>query len=87
MPPFHPLPLSLHLPKVPARSPSPPPEAAEIYVDGKFHGHAPTTRKLPAGSQTILLKSPGRADNTRVLEIRKSSELSRKAVFSPLQDE
>jgi S1-C subfamily serine protease len=57
------------------------PDAAEIYVDGKFHGNAPATLKLPAGSHAILLKSPGRPDFTRTLELPKSSRLNLKAIF------
>ena len=57
------------------------PDAAEIYVDGKFHGNAPATLKLPAGSHAILLKFPGRPDFTRTLELPKSSKLNLKAVF------
>jgi serine protease Do len=57
------------------------PDAAEIYVDGKFHGNAPASLKLPAGSHAILLKSPGRPDFTRTLELPKSSKLSLKAFF------
>jgi len=57
------------------------PDAAEIYVDGKFHGNAPATLKLPAGSHAILLKSPGRPDYTRTLELPKSSKLNLKAIF------
>ena len=59
------------------------PDAAEFYVDGKFHGNAPATLKLPAGAHAILLKSPGRADFTRTLELPKSSKLNLKAVFDP----
>jgi serine protease Do len=57
------------------------PAAAEIYVDGRFHGNAPATLKLPAGSHAILLKFPGRPDFTRTLELPKSSKLNLKAVF------
>jgi serine protease Do len=57
------------------------PDAAEIFIDGKFHGNAPATLKLSAGSHTILLKSPGRPDFTRTLELPKSSKLNLKAVF------
>jgi S1-C subfamily serine protease len=57
------------------------PDAAEIYVDAKFHGNAPATLKLPAGSHTILLKYPGRPDFIRILELPKSSKLNLKAVF------
>jgi hypothetical protein len=57
------------------------PDAAEIYVDGKFHGNAPATLKLPAGSHAILLKFPGHPDFARTLELPKSSKLNPKAVF------
>lgn len=57
------------------------PDAAEIYVDGKFHGNAPATLKLPAGSHAILLKSPGRPDFSRILELPKASKLNLKAIF------
>jgi len=59
------------------------PDAAEIFIDGKFHGNAPATLKLPAGPHTILLKFPGRPDFTRTLELPKSSKLNLKAVFDP----
>jgi serine protease Do len=59
------------------------PDAAEIYVDGKFHGNAPATLKLPAGSHAILLKSPGHPNFARTLELPKSSKLNLKAVFDP----
>jgi serine protease Do len=57
------------------------PDAAEIFVDGKYHGNAPATLKLPAGSHSILLKSPGRPDFSRTLELPKSSKLNLKALF------
>jgi serine protease Do len=57
------------------------PDAAEIFIDGKFHGNAPATLKLSAGSHTILLKFPGRPDFTRTLELPKSSKLNLKAIF------
>ncbi|HET7108390.1 MAG TPA: trypsin-like peptidase domain-containing protein [Candidatus Acidoferrum sp.] len=57
------------------------PDAAEIFVDGKFHGNSPATLKLPSGSHAILLKSPGRPDFSRTLELPKSSKLNLKAVF------
>jgi len=58
------------------------PDDAELYVDGKFHGTAPATLKLPAGSHTIVLKSPGLPDYTRTIEIPPSSKLSLKAVLA-----
>jgi hypothetical protein len=57
------------------------PEAAEIFVDGKFHGNAPATLKLAAGSHSIVLKSSGFPDYTRTIEVPKSSKLSLKAAF------
>jgi serine protease Do len=57
------------------------PDAAEIFIDGKFHGNAPATLKLPAGSHIILIKSPNRPDFTRTLELPKSSKLNLKATF------
>ena len=57
------------------------PDAAEIYVDGKFHGNTPATLKLPAGSHTILLKSPGFSDYARTFDVPKASKLTLKAAF------
>jgi serine protease Do len=59
------------------------PDAAEIFIDGKFHGNAPATLKLPAGTHAILIKSTGRPDFTRTLDLPKSSRLNLKAVFDP----
>ena len=57
------------------------PDAAEIYVDGKFHGNTPATVKLLAGTHTFVLKSPGFPDYSRTLELPKSSKLTLKANF------
>jgi S1-C subfamily serine protease len=57
------------------------PDDAEIFVDGKFHGNAPATLKLAAGSHAVLLKSPGFPDYLRTLDVPKSSKLSLKASF------
>lgn len=62
------------------------PDAAEIYVDGKFHGNTPATLKLPAGSHTVLLKSPGLPDYSRTLDVLKSSKLTLKATFQAKTD-
>ncbi len=59
------------------------PDGAEIFVDDKFHGNTPATLKLPAGSHSILLKFPGRADWRRTLEVLKSSKTSLKATLEP----
>jgi len=55
------------------------PEGVELYVDGKFAGNTPATLKLPVGPHTIQLKSPGRADWQRSVEILKDSQLNLKA--------
>ncbi len=57
------------------------PDAAEIFVDGKFVGNTPATLKLTAGSHSVLMKSPGRSDYSRTLEVSKSSKLTLKALF------
>ena len=56
-------------------------EDAELYVDGKFHGHAPATRKLAGGAHTILVESAGLADDTRKVEVPASSKLTRNATL------
>ncbi len=61
------------------------PDAAEIYIDGKFHGNTPATLKLAAGSHLVLLKLSGRPDFSRTLEIPKASKLTLKAVFTSSQ--
>ena len=60
------------------------PDAAEIFVDGKFIGNTPATLKLPAGPHLFLLKSPSRPDYSRTVEVPKSSKLTLKALFDPL---
>lgn len=57
------------------------PDGAEIYVDDKFVGNAPATLKLAAGSHAIKLKSAGRADWVRTLEILKDSQTNLKATL------
>ncbi len=59
------------------------PDAAEIYVDNKFVGNTPATLKLPAGQHVVLMKSPGKPDYSRTLEVPKSSKLTLKALFEP----
>jgi len=60
------------------------PDAAEIFVDGKFVGNTPATLKLSAGPHLFLLKSPSRQDYSRTVEVPKSSKLTLKALFDPL---
>jgi len=59
------------------------PDAAEIFIDGKFVGNTPATLKLPAGPHLFLLKSPSRPDYSRTVEVPKSSKLTLKALFDP----
>jgi S1-C subfamily serine protease len=59
------------------------PDGAEIFVDEKFHGNAPATLRLSAGSHLIVLKFPGHADWRRTLEVLKSSKTSLKATLEP----
>ncbi len=59
------------------------PDAAEIFVDGKFVGNTPATLKIPAGPHLFLLKSPSRPDYSRTVEMPKSSKLTLKALFDP----
>jgi S1-C subfamily serine protease len=58
------------------------PDAAEIYIDGKFVGNTPATLKLSTGAHTVLLKSKGFADYSRTLEMPRSSKLSLKVDLS-----
>jgi serine protease Do len=59
------------------------PDGAEIFVDDKFFGDAPATLKLPAGTHSIVLKIPGRADWRRTLEVLKGNRATLKAVLDP----
>ena len=59
------------------------PDGAEIFVDEKFHGNAPATLKLPAGTHEIALKFPKHKDWRRSLEVLKSSKTSLKATLEP----
>src|SRR5262249_8268483 len=59
------------------------PDGAEIFVDEKFFGDAPATLKLSVGTHTILLKSRGRADWRRTLELLKGNKTTLKALLDP----
>jgi len=52
------------------------PAGAEIYVDGKFVGQTPSTIELPAGAHHVEVKSRGKQDWTRDLEVLKDSQLT-----------
>ena len=55
------------------------PDGAEVYLDGRFVGNTPATVKLPAGPHTVQVKSTGRTDWERSIEILKDSQLNLKA--------
>lgn len=57
------------------------PDGAEIFVDEKFHGNTPATLRLSTGSHAIVLKSPGRTDWKRTLEVLKSSKVTLRATL------
>jgi serine protease Do len=50
--------------------------AAEIYVDGKFVGQAPSTFSLSTGPHKVLIKAGGRKDWERDLEVLKDSQVA-----------
>jgi serine protease Do len=54
------------------------PDGADVYLDGNFVGNTPSTLKLPVGSHVVLLKSSGRTDWERSIEILKDSQLNLK---------
>jgi hypothetical protein len=57
------------------------PSGAEIYVDWKFAGQTPSTIHLPSGPHHIELKSPGRQNWERELEVAKGSEITLRPVL------
>jgi len=59
------------------------PPGAEIYIDGKFAGQTPSTIKLPGGTHRIEVKSQGKQDWLRNLEVWKESELTLHPVLAP----
>ncbi|HMD32155.1 MAG TPA: trypsin-like peptidase domain-containing protein [Candidatus Acidoferrales bacterium] len=59
------------------------PDAAEIYVDGKFVGTTPSMLHLAAGPHDIEVKAPGRRTWRRTLEVLKDNEASLKATLDP----
>ena len=61
------------------------PDGADVYLDGKFVGNTPAILKLPVGPHTIQIKSPGRADWERSVEIVKDSQLNVRAQFGTAQ--
>jgi S1-C subfamily serine protease len=56
-------------------------DTAEIHVDGKDVGNAPSTLSLPSGRHSIVVTATGQADFIRIIDVSKSSKLTVKAVF------
>jgi hypothetical protein len=54
---------------------------AEIYFDGKFAGDTPATISLASGTHEITIKSTGKKDRSREIEVRKGSQVALYAVF------
>lgn len=57
------------------------PDAAEIYIDGKFYGNAPASVRLAAGTHEVTLRAKDRAEYARKLEITRGSKLTLKATL------
>jgi len=57
------------------------PDAAEIYVDGKFYGNAPATVRLAAGTHGVVLKARNHAEYARKLEVTRGSKLTLRATL------
>ncbi len=58
---------------------------AEIYVDGKFVGETPSTLQLASGTHHIEVKSEGRREWERDLEVLKDSRLTLHPVLGELR--
>lgn len=55
---------------------------AEIYIDGKFVGDTPATILLASGAHQITIKSTGRKDWSREIEVMKGSQVTLRAAFA-----
>ena len=60
------------------------PTGAEIYLDGRFVGQTPSTIPTPTGTHKIELRSSGKKDWARELEVIKDSELTLNPVLEQL---
>jgi len=56
---------------------------AEVYIDGKFVGDAPSNISLPAGDHTIEVKAPKFSDWKRTISVMDGSDLNVKAAMQP----
>jgi S1-C subfamily serine protease len=56
---------------------------AEVYIDGKFVGNAPSTVPLSAGDHTVEVKAAKFADWKRTVTVTEGSDLNVKAAMQP----
>lgn len=56
---------------------------AEVYIDGKFVGNAPSTIPLPAGDHTVEVKAAKFTDWKRTVSVTDGSDLNIKAALQP----
>jgi serine protease Do len=56
---------------------------AEVFIDGKFVGSAPSTVPLPAGDHTVEVKASKFADWKRTVSVTDGSDLNVKAALQP----
>ena|ERR1700734_1194847 len=57
---------------------------AEIYIDGKFVGDAPSTISLVSGTHQITIRANGKKDWKREMEVMKGSQVTLHPVLDPL---
>jgi len=57
------------------------PSGADIYIDGKFVGQTPSTIPLVAGTHTVEIKSGGKQNWARTLDIANNSQISLRATL------
>jgi hypothetical protein len=51
------------------------PDGADVYLDGKFAGNAPSTLKVPAGHHAIVVKVAGMKDWQREMDVSSGSDV------------
>jgi hypothetical protein len=51
------------------------PDGADVYLDGKFAGNAPSTLKIPAGHHAVIVKANGMKDWQRELDVSAGSDV------------
>jgi hypothetical protein len=56
---------------------------AEVYIDGKFVGNAPSTMPLAAGDHTVEVRAAKFADWKRTVNVTDGSDLNVKATLQP----